>query len=205
MATRQQPERRAKAKRARELEANLGNRNIGHLLFLVQNYRPEYYWFEIAESARRLILGVLVGLLSSESPTTGPTIAFLVSIGMIYVYLIWGPGPSPDDNRIEAVMSYSLALLFTSALLIMAATSASDDENSAAAPEDGGNAEDGDAASSAGRAASSLALAADTTTIRRRRRSRPTAPGWWSATRPTGSWTYSTYWPRGLNMRVRWR
>ncbi len=136
-------------KRARELEANLGNRNIGHLLFLVQNYRPEYYWFEIAESARRLILGVLVGLLSSESPTTGPTIAFLVSIGMIYVYLIWGPGPSPDDNRIEAVMSYSLALLFTSALLIMAATSASDDENSAAAPEDGGNAEDGDAASSA--------------------------------------------------------
>jgi len=55
-------------------EAKEGFPTIGHLIFLVEAYKPKYYFYEVIEVIRRLLLASVLGMIdadSAASPTVG--------------------------------------------------------------------------------------------------------------------------------------
>jgi hypothetical protein len=90
---------------------------IGHALFLVEAYRPECYFFEIIECARRLLLASVIGIANSDSAAS-PVIGLLLSLFFIHIFERYSPFMSASDNDLSVILGFSLALLFLAALLI---------------------------------------------------------------------------------------
>jgi hypothetical protein len=95
-----------------------GNHNIGHIRFLVESYRPTYFYFEVVECFRRLLLASVIGIIASEKSSASSLLGLLISSLFIYVFSKQEPFNIPDDNDLSVVLSYSLMLMFLAALLI---------------------------------------------------------------------------------------
>mmetsp|Transcript_86908 Transcript_86908/g.168344 ORF Transcript_86908/g.168344 Transcript_86908/m.168344 type:complete len:312 (-) Transcript_86908:193-1128(-) len=100
-------------------EAKVGYPTVGHLKFLFEAYSPEYYFFEVLECVRRLLLASVIGLVAEDS-TAAPVIGVLVTLVFLYAFTRWAPFVDKDDNALGIILAYSLTLLFLAALLIKA-------------------------------------------------------------------------------------
>jgi len=95
-----------------------GNHNIGHIRFLVESYRPKYFYFEVIECLRRLLLASVIGIIASEKSSASSLLGLLVSSLFIYVFSKQEPFNIPSDNDLSVVLSYSLMFMFLAALLV---------------------------------------------------------------------------------------
>ena len=90
---------------------------IGHLMFLVQSYRPEYWYFEILETVRRLLLASALGMVASDS-AAAPTMGVLICMGFLFVFIRFEPFKVRNNNILTIVLAYSTTLFFLAAILI---------------------------------------------------------------------------------------
>ena len=91
--------------------------NICHLMFLVESYKPEYYYFEVIEVVRRLLLASVIGVVEAKS-AAAPTIGLLICFIFLYIFIDLKPYKNTSDCNLGIVLQYSIALFFLSALLI---------------------------------------------------------------------------------------
>ena len=84
-----------------------GNHNIGHIRFLVEAYRPAFFYFEVVECFRRLLLASVIGIIASEKSSASSLLGLLVSSLFIYVFSKLEPFTIPSDNDLSVVLSYS--------------------------------------------------------------------------------------------------
>mmetsp|Transcript_38085 Transcript_38085/g.85056 ORF Transcript_38085/g.85056 Transcript_38085/m.85056 type:complete len:411 (-) Transcript_38085:203-1435(-) len=105
-----------------------GAPTIGHLSFLVDAYKPEFYWFEVLECIRRLCLGCVVGLADPESAASA-VMGIVASIAFILVFTACEPFKMPQDSQFAVILSTSLTLLFLAALMIKVDLTSDDDDD----------------------------------------------------------------------------
>lgn len=98
-------------------EKAINNINIGHVTFLIESYKPEYYYFEVIECFRRLALASAIGLFSDDSPVP-VALAVVISFGFSVLFSHVKPYKEYEDNLLAEILSCSLVLLFLSALFI---------------------------------------------------------------------------------------
>ena len=98
-----------------------------HLSFLVGAYTEEYYWFEVLECIRKILLGSIIGIVSA-SAAAAPVMGLLLSIGFFGVYMRCRPFKVASDSNLAEVLGCSLCLFFTAALMIKV-NATSDDED----------------------------------------------------------------------------
>jgi len=97
-------------------EEALGYFHIGHLVFLFDAYTPQFYWFEVLECFRRLILASVVGIISADAASSA-VVGILASTASSYI-MTWEPFIEKQDNFLGLVLAYSLILLFLAALML---------------------------------------------------------------------------------------
>ena len=73
---------------AMKAEAEMDYPTVGHILFLVEAYRPEHYTFEALECGRRLLLASVIGVLDSESAAS-PTLGILLCFCFNHIFETW--------------------------------------------------------------------------------------------------------------------
>jgi len=99
-----------------------------HLLFLVEMYEPHCFWFEVAESWRRLMLSSMLILLDDEG-ISQPVSAVLICLFSIRIFAYYEPYGDYDDDMLAEVSQWQvLALLFVVLLMRMGAFSDQDDD-----------------------------------------------------------------------------
>ena len=103
---------------------------VGHVLFLVEAYSPEFFYFEVIECVRRLLLASIIGIANSDSAAS-PVIGLLLSLIFIHVFERYLPYKEPSDSVLGVVLAYALALLFLAALLIKVNATSDDTQDQA--------------------------------------------------------------------------
>ena len=101
---------------ALEQEARFGNPTIGHLTFLAKSYKPGFYFFEVLECVRRLLLGAVVGIVAEDS-AAAPVLGLLIAQAFVAVFH-QKPFKTAADSRLGQVLAYSLVLFFMAALMV---------------------------------------------------------------------------------------
>ena len=111
-----------------DLEESMGSPQIGHIAFLAKSYKPQCYWFEVAECCRRLILSSVIGLVDADSPAA-PTLGLILSMAFTQVFNMQ-PYKDPTDNFLGIMLAYCLAFLFLGALMIKVDATFNNDSDS---------------------------------------------------------------------------
>jgi hypothetical protein len=99
-----------------EREARFGYPTIGHLTFLAKSYKPGFYFFEVLECVRRLLLGAVVGIVAEDS-AAAPVLGLLIAQAFVAVFNK-EPFKTAADSRLGQVLAYSLVLFFMAALMV---------------------------------------------------------------------------------------
>jgi hypothetical protein len=89
---------------------------IGHLTFLTQAYSSKYYYFEVLECVRRLILASVVGMLPADG-VVAPTLGILLCFVFLYIFIDFRPYRNADDSNLGIILQYSITLFFLAGLL----------------------------------------------------------------------------------------
>ena len=76
----------------------------GHILFLVEAYKYEYYWFEVLECVRRLLLAAIVGIVSKDA-AAAPVMGILVSLAFVVVFTNLKPYKENDISTLGIILS----------------------------------------------------------------------------------------------------
>ena len=98
-------------------EIVIGSPNISHLTFLTLPYKNEFYYWELIECFRRMILGVVVAFLGFNTAFVG-VFGLVICFSFIYLHVEFEPYKELADNKLGIVLAYSQALLFLVGLLI---------------------------------------------------------------------------------------
>jgi hypothetical protein len=84
----------------------------------------------VVECFRRLVLACALGLLSSSSALTAPTVGLVICLAFLYVFIKLEPYQSgahePHLNHVGIVLAYALTLFFLAALLLKASPDVAD-------------------------------------------------------------------------------
>jgi len=99
----------------REIAA--GYPTLGHVRFLVDAYKSEYFYFEAVECLRRLLLAAIIGIISENSGLAA-IVAFVICIAFNFVFVKMKPFKDPDDSFLAIMLTYSLSLLFLAAIML---------------------------------------------------------------------------------------
>jgi hypothetical protein len=86
------------------------------LLFACAGLQPEFWWFEVVECFRRLLLASVIGIASEDS-ALAPVIGFLICLAFLHLFCK-RPFKEEDDSSLGIVLTYALSFIFFSALLI---------------------------------------------------------------------------------------
>ena len=97
-------------------EASADFPTIGHLTFLTQAYKSKYYYFEVLECVRRLMLASVIGMLPADG-VVAPTLGILLCFVFLYVFIDFRPYRNADDSNLGVILQYSITLLFLAGLL----------------------------------------------------------------------------------------
>ena len=98
-------------------EIVIGSPHISHLTFLTLPYKIEFYYWELIECFRRLILGVVVAFLGFNTAFVG-VFGLVICFFFIFLHVEFEPYKELADNKLGIVLAYSQALLFLVGLLI---------------------------------------------------------------------------------------
>ena len=109
-------------------EIRNGMPNISHVLFLVETYEEQYYWFESLECIRRLLLAAIIGVVS-EDAAAAPVMGIFISAAFTYVFAGWRPYKEDSDDTFSIVLAYSLLFFFVAALMIKAQVTTDDEDD----------------------------------------------------------------------------
>ena len=94
---------------------------IGHLTFLTEAYSSKYYYFEVLECVRRLVLASVVGMLP-EDGVVAPTLGILLCFMFLYIFIDFRPYRDPDNSDLGVILQYSITLFFLAGLLAKVTT-----------------------------------------------------------------------------------
>jgi len=97
-------------------EAN-GFPTLGHLQFLVSSYRPAYYWYEVLECVRRILLGSAIGLVAVDSAASA-VLGCLLAVIFCFAITDSQPFKQQSDSDLGVVLSHSLILLYLAAIIV---------------------------------------------------------------------------------------
>jgi hypothetical protein len=78
---------------------------------------PEFYWFEVLECGRRLLLASIIGIVSDDA-NAAPVMGIIISIGFDYVFTNYKPYKDPNNSFLGIVLAYSLVFFFLAAVMI---------------------------------------------------------------------------------------
>ena len=115
-------------KKRRELSSDERDRDtkLIKISFLWEMYKPRYWYFEVIECVRRLIMtGMLVLVRPGE--TTQVAVAMLFAIISIVLYTHLRPFENPHDNRLAIVSQWAIFFTLFAAMLIKTKVDDEDD------------------------------------------------------------------------------
>ena len=98
-------------------EIAIGSPHVSHLTFLTLPYKIDFYYWELIETFRRLILGVVVAFLGFNTAFVG-VFGLVICFFFIFLHVEFEPHKELADNKLGIVLAYSQALLFLVGLLI---------------------------------------------------------------------------------------
>jgi len=96
-------------------EAKSGYRNVGYMKFLFEAYDSKFFFFEVVECVRRLLLACIVGLIKDNSPANA-LVGVIICLFFNQIFNL-KPFNRSADNNLGMNLSISLTLLFLAALL----------------------------------------------------------------------------------------
>ena len=89
---------------------------VGHLLFLCESYTTEYWWFEVLECSRRLLLTAVLGIISVAS-IAAPTMGVVISMLYMYCFIRFQPFVLQGNNALSVLLQYSTAFFYLGAIM----------------------------------------------------------------------------------------
>jgi len=97
----------------------LKRRIISHeeIKFLYNAYRPRYWYWEIIETVRRLLLTGVLSIVNVGT-TYQIVVGILIAIAFVYVNDQYKPSPNRADNILQEMSQYLILLTLIGALLI---------------------------------------------------------------------------------------
>jgi hypothetical protein len=104
-------------KRALDHEIEIGSPHIRHLSFLTLAFKPEFFYWELVECLRRLVLGVAVGLVGYGTNFVA-VFGFVLSLAFVYLHVEFKPYMEDSDNELGIALAYGQTLMFLIGLLI---------------------------------------------------------------------------------------
>lgn len=90
---------------------------VAHLKFIADAYKPEFWYFEVIECIRRILLSAGLVFITPGSPTQG-IFATIVSYLSTLLYLGCQQFPDPSVNRLGVMAQVQLFFTFLSALMV---------------------------------------------------------------------------------------
>ena len=90
---------------------------VGHIIFLFEGYSSRYYWYELADTLRRLCLTAGLTIISHMESVLSPTVGLLLSLVSVHV-AEWRPFMRQGDNIVGITNQYVTTLLYLAAVLI---------------------------------------------------------------------------------------
>ena len=93
---------------------------VTRISFLWEAYQPQFWYWEIIETTRRLMLTAVLSV--AEPGTTGQTV-FAVVLAVMYIklYGLFGPYTSTEDNMLSETGQYQIYFTFFCALIMQGA------------------------------------------------------------------------------------
>jgi len=98
-------------------EAAQGYPKLGYLKFLVDAYKPQYYYFELVETARRLLLASFIGIFPANSSNSA-TIGLLICFFFNWLFVETKPFKNDENSQQCINLSHLITLLFLAALIV---------------------------------------------------------------------------------------
>jgi len=98
-------------------EASQGYPELGYLKFLVDAYKPCYYYFELVDVARRLLLASLIGIFPANSSNSA-TVGLLICIFFNWLFIETKPFKDDENSQQSIYLSHYLSLMFLAALIV---------------------------------------------------------------------------------------
>eukprot|EP00613_Pedinella_sp_CCMP2098_P051162 CAMPEP_0171819638 /NCGR_PEP_ID=MMETSP0992-20121227/2322_1 /TAXON_ID=483369 /ORGANISM="non described non described, Strain CCMP2098" /LENGTH=558 /DNA_ID=CAMNT_0012433939 /DNA_START=1066 /DNA_END=2742 /DNA_ORIENTATION=- len=102
--------------------------NVGHIVFLVDPYQTDFFWFEVMDCVRRLLLASIIGIADDKSAAAA-VIGTVIALFYIAIFSELKPYKQKDDSLLAIVLTYSTALLFLAALMIKVDATSDDRED----------------------------------------------------------------------------
>jgi len=102
--------------KAMNREAMFGNPKTGHLSFLVESYKPKYYYFEVVECFRRILLTSAIGLADADT-ANAPIAGVIISLIFIFIFSEAKPFKQKENSALGILLMYTLTLIFLAALV----------------------------------------------------------------------------------------
>merc|ERR1711865_160170 len=90
---------------------------VAHLKFIADAYKPEFWYFEVIECIRRILLSAGLAFITPGSPTQG-IFATIVSFFSALLYSECQQFPDPSVNRLGVMAQVQLFFTFQSALMV---------------------------------------------------------------------------------------
>jgi hypothetical protein len=75
--------------------------------------QPEYFYFEVLECGRRLLLAAVVGVVAADSAAS-PSLGILIALFFVYVLMEHKPYREASSNLLVIVLAFSLVFFFLS-------------------------------------------------------------------------------------------
>jgi hypothetical protein len=98
-------------------EARSGFPTVGHLKFLIKSYKPKYFYFEVIECVRRLLLTAIIGIVAPDS-AAAPVLGMLIAFVFFGILIAIMPFKNESDNRFAVTLTFTLSLFFLAALMV---------------------------------------------------------------------------------------
>ena len=103
-----------------ELPAFNAKYKVSHLLFLYAPYKPQYFYWEVIESQRRLLLGAMLSVIFSGDPTSQIGFGLFISILSLSLQARLHVYREESDNRLAFLANQVVSLTFFFSLLLYA-------------------------------------------------------------------------------------
>ena len=98
-------------------QANVLPARVARLSFLWQSYKPQYWYWEIVDTSRRIILTAVLSVVRPGSSQQS-ILSVLLALLYIKIYGYFLPYDVPDDNILAEVGQFSIFFTFFGALVI---------------------------------------------------------------------------------------